>query len=219
MPMVFPTSPTVGQVFSSGGRSWVWTGSTWDSPSPDNVLQVPIGLVPIIPTSVTTVSGSASINSSTGVITFTGASTVNVNGVFSAKYNHYKILHVSSGSSVNAQVGLQMRASGVNYTTANQRSHALYYGASGGPQNAGGSESATYLTIGWVQGSANTLNAINMDFYNPFNATQTTYTSNFTSYVSGTVGGGVPTTTQYDGFNVQVGAATYSGTMQIYGYN
>jgi hypothetical protein len=33
MPMVFPTSPTVGQVFSSGGRSWVWSGSTWDSPS------------------------------------------------------------------------------------------------------------------------------------------------------------------------------------------
>jgi hypothetical protein len=33
MPMVFPASPTVGQVFSSGGRSWIWTGTTWDSPS------------------------------------------------------------------------------------------------------------------------------------------------------------------------------------------
>jgi hypothetical protein len=33
MPMVFPTSPIVGQVFTSGGRSWVWSGSTWDSPS------------------------------------------------------------------------------------------------------------------------------------------------------------------------------------------
>ena len=218
MPMVFPTSPAVGQVFSSGGRSWVWTGTTWDSP---NATNVPLsGLVPIVPTSVTTVSGSASINSATGVITFTGASTVNVNGAFSARYNHYKILHVSSGSSVNAQAGLNLRASGVNYTTANQRSHALYYGASGGPQNAGGSESATYLTIGWVQGAANSLNAINMDFYNPFNATQTTYTSNFTSYVSGTVGGGVPTTTQYDGFSTTVGSpTTYSGTIQIYGYN
>jgi hypothetical protein len=36
MPMVFPISPTVGQVFTSGGRSWVWNGSTWDSPARDN---------------------------------------------------------------------------------------------------------------------------------------------------------------------------------------
>jgi hypothetical protein len=34
--MVFPSSPTVGQVFSSGGRSWVWNGATWDSPARDN---------------------------------------------------------------------------------------------------------------------------------------------------------------------------------------
>lgn len=41
MPMVFPTSPTVGQVFSSGGRSWVWTGTTWDSPRTDNLQNLP----------------------------------------------------------------------------------------------------------------------------------------------------------------------------------
>jgi hypothetical protein len=34
--MVFPTSPIVGQVFTSGGRSWVWSGATWDSPARDN---------------------------------------------------------------------------------------------------------------------------------------------------------------------------------------
>jgi hypothetical protein len=26
----FPNSPTVGQVFTSGTRSWVWTGTVWD---------------------------------------------------------------------------------------------------------------------------------------------------------------------------------------------
>jgi hypothetical protein len=36
MAMVFPTSPAVGQVFTSGGRSWVWTGLTWDSPRAEN---------------------------------------------------------------------------------------------------------------------------------------------------------------------------------------
>lgn len=27
----FPNSPTVGQVFTSGSRSWVWTGAVWDA--------------------------------------------------------------------------------------------------------------------------------------------------------------------------------------------
>jgi hypothetical protein len=204
---------------SSNARTYIYYSNAWVE-SDSNGPALPVGLVPIVPASISTVSGSASINSTTGLITFTGVGTLNINGAFSSAYNYYKIVHISSGSSVNAQVGLNLRASGVNYTTANQRSHALYYGASGGAANSGGSESATYLVIGWVQGAANTLNAINMDFYNPFNATQTTYTSNFTSYVSGTVGGGVPTTTQYDGFSVTVGSpTTYSGTVKIYGYN
>jgi hypothetical protein len=41
MAMVFPTSPVVGQVFSSGGRSWVWNGATWDSPRTDNLQNIP----------------------------------------------------------------------------------------------------------------------------------------------------------------------------------
>lgn len=27
----FPNNPTVGQVFSTDERSWVWSGTTWDS--------------------------------------------------------------------------------------------------------------------------------------------------------------------------------------------
>jgi hypothetical protein len=35
MAMDFPNSPTVGQTFSQGSRTWVWTGTTWDSPTAD----------------------------------------------------------------------------------------------------------------------------------------------------------------------------------------
>lgn len=30
MPIDFPNSPTVGQTFTSGVRSWTWTGTVWD---------------------------------------------------------------------------------------------------------------------------------------------------------------------------------------------
>jgi hypothetical protein len=211
-PPAVPVGGTTGQVLTKINATDY--NANWQTPA----TPITPGLVPIIPTSVTTVSGSASVNTTTGVITVTGAGTVNVNGAFSGSYNHYKILHVSSGSSVNVQVGLQMRASGVNYTTANQRTHALYYGATGGATNGGGGESLTALTIGWIQGVANSLNAMSIDVFNPFNLTRTTYTSTFTSYVSGTAGGGVPTDSQYDGFSISIGG-TYSGTIKIYGYN
>jgi microcystin-dependent protein len=178
------------------------------------------GLVPTIPTSVTTSSGSASINTTTGVITFTGVNVLNINGAFSSAYNHYKILHVSSGSSSNTGVGLQMRASGTNYTTANQKRHIAYFGANTVVTTSAGSDSADSLQIGWVQGSPSSLNSHSFEIFNPFNSTQTVLTGTWHSYVSGTTHGGVPTTTSYDGFSLNVGGGiTYSGTIEIYGYN
>jgi ABC-type branched-subunit amino acid transport system substrate-binding protein len=97
MPMVFPTSPEVGQVFTSGGRSWVWNGSTWDSPSATNVLQVPIGLDFIRAVNFTGVT-SVSIGS-------------NADPVFSSRYDNYKIIITSLGSSnTNRTWTLRLRA-------------------------------------------------------------------------------------------------------------
>ena len=31
MALDFPDSPTTGQEFSANGRTWYWTGNTWDS--------------------------------------------------------------------------------------------------------------------------------------------------------------------------------------------
>lgn len=32
--MDFPNSPTVGQAYTVGTNSWVWTGTTWDAVTP-----------------------------------------------------------------------------------------------------------------------------------------------------------------------------------------
>jgi hypothetical protein len=30
MAIDFPDSPTSNQIYTSGGRSWIWNGSSWD---------------------------------------------------------------------------------------------------------------------------------------------------------------------------------------------
>jgi hypothetical protein len=32
MPIDFPNSPTVGQVYTYQGQSWIWSGTGWDRP-------------------------------------------------------------------------------------------------------------------------------------------------------------------------------------------
>jgi hypothetical protein len=204
-----PAGGTTGQVLTKSSSTDY--ASSWATPTP-------VGLVPIIPTAVSTVSGSASINSTTGLITFTGITGINVDGVFSAAYNHYKILHVSSGASVNTEVNMRMRASGSNYATTNQRSHAIYYQGGGSAVTVTGGDSRDGMLIGWSQGVANTMNSHSVEVFNPFNTTRTTYVSTHTSYVSGTAQGGVPTDSSYTGFALITGG-THSGTIKVYGYN
>lgn len=40
MPLDFPTSPSLNQVYINGGSSWIWNGSGWVSynPSTENVV-------------------------------------------------------------------------------------------------------------------------------------------------------------------------------------
>lgn len=62
-----------------------------------------VGLVPIIPTSVTVGSGSGSV-ATDGLITFTGSSSVLIRGIFSADYTDYIIritVSTASAASVN----------------------------------------------------------------------------------------------------------------------
>jgi hypothetical protein len=105
MPMIFPTSPTLGQVFTEGGRSWVWTGATWDSPTATNTLLAPYGLEFI---------KSQTIG--------TGVTTVVVNNAFSATYDEYLItINGGVNPSGGANIGLQLGATTSGYSFAGFR--------------------------------------------------------------------------------------------------
>jgi hypothetical protein len=201
---VIPAGGTTGQVLSKTSNTNYAT--SWQTPQPT-------GLVPIIPTSV--VNGT--LNSSTGLITFTGVSSVSINGAFSSAYRDYKIIHKSSGSSANAELRLRLRAGGVDRTSS-YRSHTIYYDTAPSPVITG-FDSGDFLRLGWVEGVSASRNSHSIEIFEPALSTRTNFVSTFTSYVSGTSGGGVLINTSYDGFTLYTSTGTWSGNLKIYGYN
>jgi hypothetical protein len=89
--MVFPTSPVVGQVFTSGGRSWVWNGATWDSPRTDNLQDIP------------SLSGG---NTFTGVQNFTTPIAVPSGGTGAATLTSGGYLKGAGTSAITSQTGI-----------------------------------------------------------------------------------------------------------------
>jgi hypothetical protein len=84
----------------------------------DSLVGAAPGLKLLVPTSVAVGSGSASIGTA-GQVTFTGASSVSINGVFSSTYDSYRIMfHVTSASANNYPI-LRLRASGTDNSSSN----------------------------------------------------------------------------------------------------
>lgn len=67
MPISFPASPTVGQVYTSGKRSWTWDGTTWAS-NPATPLA----------TSTLNVSSSVNLTNSTSIVALGGSTALTV---------------------------------------------------------------------------------------------------------------------------------------------
>jgi hypothetical protein len=38
----FPSSPTLNQVYTANGRSWIWNGSAWNPYNTTNAVAVPV---------------------------------------------------------------------------------------------------------------------------------------------------------------------------------
>jgi microcystin-dependent protein len=177
------------------------------------------GLIPIVPTSVTLSSGTATV-SALGNITFTGANTATINGVFSSAYNNYKIIITSEADSTPSDVWLQFKnsggtlGSGYNYLRGN---------------NASGGWSTSYSTSqgSWNLGRTNGYGgtAIDLTLYDPGkNITGSNgyrkYTSTNTDAVFNEMLSGVNGITgAYTGCLISLsGAVTFGGCrIQIYG--
>jgi hypothetical protein len=194
--MLFPTSPTVGQVFTSGGRSWVWSGATWDSPAATNTLLAPYGLELV----KTQVIG-------------TGVSSVTVSEAFNATYDTYKVV-INGGASSAADPYISMTLGSTTSGYSQTRIGYQYNGAN----NIGWDNSvSSWLVVGRAN---NNHIKLNLELTSPFLSCPTLLTGVDSPNVgSGFVSGVQASNTSFTSFTLtpQTGTLT-GGTINIYGY-
>ena len=189
-----------------------YSGSSWQS------VGVTPGLIPMVPTSVAVGSGTGTANA-LGQVTFSGASSVSLNGVFTSAYRNYKVVGKMLGSAT-LDVFFRMRAAGSDNSSANSYTNQISFVTSATVS----AEDLTASSAKIIPNASSTLiNTFSAEFFNPQIASATGLT---TSALSNQNAGywincGVlhDQAVSYDGFSLFTGANTITGTLSVYGYN
>jgi hypothetical protein len=182
-----------------------------------------VGLIPVVPTSLTVSSGTASVSPG-GAVTFISSTGFSLNGCFSSSYLNYRILIRTVGSTLGAALYFRLRSSGTD------RSSSYYYGGymcretgSGGVTAWSGNGTAQWdLTRTWngTQGTT-----VSMDCFSPFDSANATGVNTSSWANDGSGGFSVNTNGLYsgansnDGFTVYASSGTITGVLEVYGYN
>lgn len=229
-----PSNPKAGDIWYNSddgctyvyyydGDSYQWVASRNDAtfsstlgPRLTTLEQYPSGLVPIVPTSVTVGSGSATVNA-TGMITYTGASSLNLNGLFTSAYPNYRIVfqHILS---TDTGLNLRLRVGGVDNTSAVYNNHHVYWGPGGNGVNI----IANHTVFGSIFGHGKQRGAYEI------NAPQVALRTGITFFgVAENAAGSTEqhtssamhkADTQFDGVTIYPTGGTFAGTVQVYGY-
>lgn len=178
----------------------------------------PMGLVAVAPTSIANSGGSASLSNYT--VSFSGVSSVSLNGVFSGDYDNYRVLVTLTGAGAdNNTVNFRLRSAGsdssANYTVTG------YQSFSGGLSNQSDISVNQFGPIN-TSTTTNAIVTMSADVFGP-NASRYTaihslgLTHNATAVFvkSNTVSHAVASA--YDGFTAYC-AVTFTGTISVYGY-
>ncbi len=179
----------------------------------------PGGLAKIVPTSVAVGSGSGSVDSN-GNVTFSGVSSISLNGCFTSSYDNYKLVCEVTSASANADMQSRYRLNG---TDASANSYSTQYLLSSSTTVSGATVNTTYMDFGSV--STNTRYMMTLDFIRPFTTGQHLaqsnifYLSSSSNWVMRVSGHRYDVATAYDSFSIFPASGTITGTLRIYGYN
>jgi hypothetical protein len=177
-----------------------------------------IALNGIVPASV---AGTGVTVSPNGVVTFTNASTVSLNGVFSGSFDNYRVTWNSSTRSAAVSAGFKLRAAGTDLTSS---TYDYVKGVdSGTARSVTSSSSNGNFPIDHGIAAAETSNGV-MDIFAPALVSATTGTIQSSVLASSAcystqVSFANESAASYDGFSLSVSSGTWSGTVRVYGYN
>lgn len=196
-------------------KQYVYDGATWTTTD---------GLVQIIPTGsqivVTGTSATGTVDDY-GNINISAATSVSLNGIFTAKFKHYKII-ATLDSSANDYVNFQF----VTGTTPNAAASYFYGGFSQTSTatafQTGVAGTSTYGRLGYTSTGGSFANSISCEVFNPqlsyytrvdsrgqYNNVGNQYWSSFNA------------STVFDGIKIipLTATTTHTGSVKIYGYN
>jgi hypothetical protein len=178
-----------------------------------------VGLTLLSPTSIANSGGSAA--ASGGQVTFTGVSSVSLNGVFSATYTAYRIvINVKGSLAASNDILLRVRAAGTDLSGGVYVNSYIYNTQAGGPTRSFATTN-TSASLGYTN---DYLSVIASDIGSPFATERTTFVGNHMSFgsggasQSGFLGSIVNNATSYDGFSLTQAGGTITGTVRVYGY-
>ena len=180
------------------------------------------GLVPVIPTSVGTSTGTATI-SANGTVTVTSGNYITFNGIFTSAYRNYVIVfnfesvggtpswycrYANGGTAtttgIHSSANIRIRQDNTIVGASVSASNGWYIAESDSNQSSGATKGIINVFDPNVSGARNV-------------ATWQTFGAYLGQGLSTVTGSGMSDTVAYDGFQIFNSAVTGTGTFRIYG--
>ena len=180
----------------------------------EDVLPTIGGLAPATPTSIANSGGTATLSGNT--VTFSGVSSVSLNGVFTGDYDNYRVVLSGTGSTA-LNIRMRMRVSSADNTTSNYVNQAI----NGSASTASAAQETGQTSMRVATADAG-LSAHSLDVFRPALAATTA------CITLGGYGGSTPSAfvwyshhnvaSAFDGFTLVTSTGTMTGTVSVYGY-
>jgi hypothetical protein len=177
------------------------------------------GMVQVIPTSVTVGSGTATV-AANGQIIISGASNLVINGVFSSRFENYKmVMSQVSVTTGTAGIYMKMSKSGTSSDTLyyGHSVYGLYSGTTIYSLNRNNSADWQMITVATATDTSGGF----VEFQSPFVSSSRTSIQHIGSNydASWTVHGLHNVKDNYDGIRLIPSASAINTTIRFYGYN
>jgi hypothetical protein len=181
------------------------------------------GLIPVIPASVTVVGAgsSASVDATTGTVTYAAATSISLNTVFSTSYTAYRIVYRNTvGNANDSTLSLRIRSNTTDFSGALYDTASIVGTANSSTAVVNNGSALTSLTLANNYSNGNYMT---LDVFNPAQTLVTGISglglAELTSVFRGwTTLGRVRNTTSYNGITFFISAGTIGGTITVYGY-